>query len=256
MSACAHHGDRDSTRRGREFATRLCFAVPRRTSRRRGVAGEPAVACASHRSKGRTAGARTPMRMRNPADMSHSRTFDRVSFHFLPRLSLTLRQFAAIPIIRRARCVNRSVSLCVRWGIICRLRRNEAAAPAADRPADVGVAGARCRARRSRPAKTTCQTAAHKQVHHAKKPDSARHHKTAHKGGKKSRIAAQPKPKPAAKNKSRAPDAPPLTGDLALIRDAIDLARKGKTADATAIEAKLADHHRTKARRVVHPASP
>jgi soluble lytic murein transglycosylase len=83
---------------------------------------------------------------------------------------------------------------------------------------------------------------AHKQPHHARKSDSsARHQKTAHKGGKKSRVADRDKAKLPPKDTSRPPDAPPLTGDLALVRDAIDLARKGKTADATAIEAKLAD---------------
>src|SRR5207244_944626 len=67
---------------------------------------------------------------------------------------------------------------------------------------------------------------ASKPAHHAGKSDSsARHQNTAHKGGKKSRVAARDKAKPAPKDTSRPPDAPPLTGDLALIRDAIDLAR-------------------------------
>ncbi len=84
--------------------------------------------------------------------------------------------------------------------------------------------------------------AKHKQAHDAKKSDSpARHQKTAHKGGKKSRVAAHSKSKPAAKEQARAPDAPPLTGDLALVRDAMDQVSKGKTADATAIEAKIVD---------------
>lgn len=83
---------------------------------------------------------------------------------------------------------------------------------------------------------------ASKQTHSAKKSDSSAHkQKTAHKGGKKSRIAERDKAKLPPKDTSRPSDAPPLTGDLALVRDAIDLARKGKTADATAIEAKLAD---------------
>jgi soluble lytic murein transglycosylase len=88
--------------------------------------------------------------------------------------------------------------------------------------------------------------AKHKQAHHAKKSDSsARHLKTAHKSGKKSRVAAHGKSSakstPVLKDTARAPDAPPLTGDLALVRDAIDQARRGKTADATAIEARIAD---------------
>jgi len=85
-----------------------------------------------------------------------------------------------------------------------------------------------------------------KPAHHANKSDaSARHAKTAHKGGKKSRVAAHgkssDKSKSATKDIARLPDAPALSGDLALIRDAVDSARKGRTADATAIEAKLAD---------------
>ena len=86
-----------------------------------------------------------------------------------------------------------------------------------------------------------------KQTEHAKKSDaSARHGKVAHRsGGKKSRVAGHGKSKansePAPKDTARAPDAPPLTGDLALVKDAIDAARQGKTADATATEAKIGD---------------
>jgi soluble lytic murein transglycosylase len=87
-------------------------------------------------------------------------------------------------------------------------------------------------------AKHSASKASHKQTHAGK---SDKHHKTAHKGSKKSRVAAHGKAKPAPKDTSRPSDAPPLTGDLALIRDAVDLVRRGKTADATAIEAKLAD---------------
>src|SRR5262249_31548470 len=80
-------------------------------------------------------------------------------------------------------------------------------------------------------------------AHQAKKSDaSARPHKTAQKkGGKTSRVAARDKAKPAPKDASRPPDAPPLSGDLALVRDAFDQVQKGKSADATAIEAKIAD---------------
>src|SRR5436190_4093988 len=81
-----------------------------------------------------------------------------------------------------------------------------------------------------------------KQAHHAKKSDlSARHQKSAHKGGKHSRVASRHKSAPSTKDTSRAPTAPPLAGDFALVRDAIDQVRKAKTADATAIEAKIAD---------------
>jgi peptidoglycan lytic transglycosylase len=89
--------------------------------------------------------------------------------------------------------------------------------------------------------------AKHKQTQHAKKSDaSAPHGKVANKGGgKKSRVAAHGKAKsksePVPKDTARAPDAPPLTGDVALVKDAIDSARQGKTADATATEAKITD---------------
>ncbi len=87
----------------------------------------------------------------------------------------------------------------------------------------------------------------HKQTQHAKKTDSsARPSKIAHKGGgKKSRVAAHGKSKsnsePAPKDTTRALDALPLSGDLALVKDAIDSARQGNTADATATEAKITD---------------
>ena len=83
----------------------------------------------------------------------------------------------------------------------------------------------------------------HKQAQHAKKSEaSARQHRIAQKkGGKKSRAAAHARSNPAPKEQARAPDAPPLTGDLALVRDAFEQVRKGKSADATAIEAKIAD---------------
>jgi soluble lytic murein transglycosylase len=81
---------------------------------------------------------------------------------------------------------------------------------------------------------------AHKQMHHAKRADSsAPRHKTAHKGVS-SRITMRDQAT-APKDTSRAPGTPPLAGDLALIRDAIDLVRKGRTAEATAIESKLTD---------------
>src|SRR6516162_11405083 len=40
---------------------------------------------------------------------------------------------------------------------------------------------------------------------------------------------------------SDTPSTPPLTGDLAALKDAIDLARKAKTDDATAAKARIAD---------------
>src|SRR5258705_1475876 len=90
--------------------------------------------------------------------------------------------------------------------------------------------------------------ARHKQTHHAKKADAGpkhagRKHQAAH---KKARHAANTA---AARRKStKSTDAPapaataaPLTGDLAAVRQAIDLVRKGKTGEATAIGKTIAD---------------
>jgi soluble lytic murein transglycosylase len=83
----------------------------------------------------------------------------------------------------------------------------------------------------------------------------------AHEGTKKSHVAKEARPRSAASGKNRhakhasaqrkakqskASPAPkeavaPLTGDLALVKEAIDLARKAKTEDATAIRNRIAD---------------
>src|SRR5437899_6230364 len=70
--------------------------------------------------------------------------------------------------------------------------------------------------------------------------------KTAHKRGKPARHAAKSKrgKKPAADDdddEDEKPAAPALTGDLALVKNAIDLARKGKTTDATDAAKAIAD---------------
>ena len=81
---------------------------------------------------------------------------------------------------------------------------------------------------------------------HARKSHEAsgvRHHRgAALKNGKhtKHATAAQPKAKPSS-DVSPPADAPPLTGDLAAVRDAIDLTRKGKVSEAGAIQKTIAD---------------
>jgi soluble lytic murein transglycosylase len=81
--------------------------------------------------------------------------------------------------------------------------------------------------------------------HQAKKPHeaAARHHRSAalkkaghakHAAAKHERARSSDSPPPAA-------DIAPLSGDLAAIRDAIDLARKGKTTDATAVQKTIGD---------------
>src|SRR5258707_2371612 len=90
--------------------------------------------------------------------------------------------------------------------------------------------------------------ARHKPTHHAKKADAGpkhagRKHQAAHKKAKHAANTA------AARRKStKSTDAPataataaPLTGDLAAVRQAIDLVRKGKTGDATTIGKTIAD---------------
>jgi soluble lytic murein transglycosylase len=89
--------------------------------------------------------------------------------------------------------------------------------------------------------------ARHKQTHHAKKadagpPHAGRKHQAAHKKARHASTAAAARRK-STKSTDDAPAAAaaPLTGDLAAVRQAIDLARKGKTGEATAIGKTIAD---------------
>jgi soluble lytic murein transglycosylase len=80
----------------------------------------------------------------------------------------------------------------------------------------------------------------HKQVSHEKKTEAARHErKAALKGhkGKKERVAD----KRHKKDKSDEDDTPRFTGDLAVLKDVIDLSRQAKTNDATAAEKNITD---------------
>jgi soluble lytic murein transglycosylase len=79
----------------------------------------------------------------------------------------------------------------------------------------------------------------HKQVQHSKKQSaagSARHHQksAAKKARHGERVAKELQETPPAPN-------PALTGDLAIVKNAIDLVRKGKTGEATALEKTVAD---------------
>jgi soluble lytic murein transglycosylase len=89
--------------------------------------------------------------------------------------------------------------------------------------------------------------ARHKQTHHAKKADAGpthagRKHQAAHKKARHASTAAAARRK-STKSTDDAPaaTAAPLTGDLAAVRQAIDLVRKGKTGDATTIGKTIAD---------------
>jgi soluble lytic murein transglycosylase len=78
----------------------------------------------------------------------------------------------------------------------------------------------------------------------AKKSDTAsvRHHKkVAHEKGKPAAHTAANHSAPPVKEAPPEPAALQLTGDAALVKNAIDLVRKGKTADATAVEQSIAD---------------
>jgi soluble lytic murein transglycosylase len=82
--------------------------------------------------------------------------------------------------------------------------------------------------------------ARHKQTSHAKKGHEAkgeRHHRHA---AKKRGDEAKGKPASDDKSAERA-DTPALTGDLAAVKDAITLARRAKTTDATDVQKKLGD---------------
>ena len=85
-----------------------------------------------------------------------------------------------------------------------------------------------------------------KPVPHPKKTDAAsaeRHaRKSAHgKSRHSAHVAAKRRKTPPVEAASQGPAAPPLTGDLAAVRQAIDLARKAKTGEATAIEQTIGD---------------
>ena len=90
-----------------------------------------------------------------------------------------------------------------------------------------------------------------KKPHDAKKEARPQHHAAAGKrrharadAKKKSRQAKDAPSKDAAKETVKETvkeAAPQLTGDLALVKEAIDLARKGKTDDATATRNRIAD---------------
>jgi soluble lytic murein transglycosylase len=81
--------------------------------------------------------------------------------------------------------------------------------------------------------------ARHKQTSHAKKGHEAKGERQ-HRHAAKKRGEAKGKPASDDKSPERAA-APALTGDLAAVKDAIDLARKAKTTDATDIQKKLGD---------------
>jgi soluble lytic murein transglycosylase len=84
----------------------------------------------------------------------------------------------------------------------------------------------------------------HKQTQHASKPHEAagaRHHKTAAVKKRGHVAAASRKPAPSVDEPAQSAAAPPLSADLAAVRNAVDLVRKGKTGDATAVKKTISD---------------
>jgi soluble lytic murein transglycosylase len=86
--------------------------------------------------------------------------------------------------------------------------------------------------------------ARHKQTQRAQKATAAPHHRMAvrKKHGRVTRVAATPrKPTKTEDRPAQNALAAPLSGDLAAVKDALDLVRKGKVSDATAIEKRIED---------------
>lgn len=89
--------------------------------------------------------------------------------------------------------------------------------------------------------------ARHSQVQHARKPDAAnsahhRRHAALKKGKSAAHVkAARRKPALSSDEPARAAAELPLSGDPAAVRQAIDLARKAKSGEATAIEKTIGD---------------
>src|SRR5882724_2117611 len=88
----------------------------------------------------------------------------------------------------------------------------------------------------------------HKQIQHAGKANATTKvgHQRHAANKKKSKhaahvAAARHKPAPSVDKPAQTATAAPLTGDLAAVKQAIDLARKGKTGEATAIEKTIGD---------------
>lgn len=80
-----------------------------------------------------------------------------------------------------------------------------------------------------------------KKTHEARKDSKGGKHRVAAKHRHSKHAAAKRKPKPADDDDDETPAKPALTGDLAALKDAIDLARKGKTDDATAARDRIAE---------------
>ena len=88
-------------------------------------------------------------------------------------------------------------------------------------------------------AKSSHKSSASKKTHETKASGKQRHAAAKSRHGK--HADAKRKSKKQDDEAADKPTTPPLTGDLAALKDAIDLARKGKTDDATAARDRIAD---------------
>ncbi|MGY4294817.1 hypothetical protein ACVWXN_002912 [Bradyrhizobium sp. i1.4.4] len=87
-------------------------------------------------------------------------------------------------------------------------------------------------------AKSSHKSSASKKTHETKAGGKQRHAAAKSRHGKHADAKRKPKKDDEPSDK---PAPPPLTGDLAALKDAIDLARKGKTDDASAARDRIAD---------------
>jgi soluble lytic murein transglycosylase len=94
------------------------------------------------------------------------------------------------------------------------------------------------------PASDATALTRHKQTHHAKKAHAAtgvRHQRHAAHKKPKEIAAARPTSAPSPDAPAAVPEAPALSGDLAAVKNAFELVRKGKAGEATAIEKTIDD---------------
>ncbi len=94
------------------------------------------------------------------------------------------------------------------------------------------------------PASDATALTRHKQTHHAKKAHAtagARHQRHAAIKKPKQVAAARPTLAPSSDAPAPVAEAPALSGDLAAVKNAIDLVRQGKAGEATAIEKTIDD---------------
>jgi soluble lytic murein transglycosylase len=81
----------------------------------------------------------------------------------------------------------------------------------------------------------------HKHAHHAKKTHEASRHTAAHRKHRHATHAAAKRRKAERASSISKAETPPLSGDLAAVKQAFELARKAETGEATSIQKTLGD---------------